>query len=1069
MLDGVVVPVQQALFSILYFISVILWGINQALLIVGYYLLTITSWLSESMFQPLLESVGNATDSLLLPVFTLAMLTLAISYLLGVFGVFRVVEFRSAITWLFVAVMWFQFGPELYLGFEQTRRELGGAFFATTFTDLTNGSGSIEGLSDIGDAGDLNINPPTNNFGAFLSFDTAIDGLDIALAYLDADGCDVLRTTGCLTFLMPDGSNGALPTRWYTAGEYFDLTQHGFLYPGMTNEERQSSLDSAAAGIWRGLSGIVVSLFGMLEQIVQLLLTIAFGIGFASFFIAVLFAFFKKTESVTWAVFDVILGLFIQSIITSLLLALVMAFVSVAGATGNGILLLGVGFIGIILVTILLLGAVSAILKSLNGLMGSLGAVTGGNLDAGGTVTQLAGAYATGGATLLGGGSAAQALGSALGPDVGQKAYYAAQTFGSETAIGGVAQQVAQGSMASYLGPVGGYALGRTNQSEDTVDATEVARKSSVNDLTLGTPIRSNDDDYYETPNLNQRAGQGADIRLDPITQQPYEFDIQDNGVGLRTYEDGSRLYASQDDEPQNRERARDEKRALRQRDDDGFTQDAVNRIDASDDDESAALNSNIARLSALVGNSPAPQLPESTSQDNNVVALMPSSDSDSSNQSEARPVPSDTSNGGEGGSFDSPAQSDDGTNLFLAEMERDHPGSTGRSDLVQQYFPDNGQSQDTSPPPTVSIQPLPIQSSSVEQTTGVPTNISTQSSVIDRSGDNIRSIRSVGPSTEEQLATLNITTAGQLASADPNQLATLDRITPARANQLVNSAQTYIAPPVESQVSVNDISPSDDNSGPPPRDFSTISIDISPSNDNSSPSPANYSYDDDHPEAYPGAPPPDYLLDQERPTYSTPQSITPASVNQPSSPIVIQQGNSQTQSVSSPNAAQVASAIDASNNDDGARLATSISSAMSSALTVNRVPSTNQAMQIASNSGLPPVRESGQFVQVASAMNLTPQQAQNVVQDVQNTGSIGNEIATSIRASLSSLTLPSTGQPLDDGGMSRAVGNLEQAAQALVGAANSMDGEGFGNPTTGDRINAGANTNSRAAQTSES
>jgi|GEM_PF-3039253 len=1054
MLDGVIVPVQQALYSILYFIAVTLWGINQALILVGYYLLTITSWLSESMFQPLLESVGNSTDSLLLPVFTLAMLTLAITYLLGVFGVFRVVEFRSAITWMFVAVMWFQFGPELYLGFEQTRRELGGAFFATTFTDLTSGSGSIEGLSDIGDAGDLNISPPANNFGAFLSFDTAIDGLDIALAYLNADGCDILRTTGCLTFLTPDGNTGALPTLWYTTGEYFDVTQHGYNFAALTNEERQSSLDAAAAGIWRALSGIVVSLFGMLEQIVQLLLTIAFGIGFASFFIAILFAFFKKTESVTWAVFDVILGLFIQSIITSLLLALVMAFVSVAGATGNGILLLGVGFIGIILVTVLLLGAISAILKSLNGLMGSFGAVTGGSLDAAGTVTQLAGAYATGGATLLAGGTAAQALGSALGPEAGQKAYYAAQTFGSETAIGGAAQQVAQGAMASYLGPVGGYALGRSNRSDDdTENATDVARKNSVNDLTLGTPIRSGGDDYYETPNLNRRASEGADIRVDPITQQPYEFGIQDNGIGLRTYEDGSRLYTSEDDEPQNRERARDERRALRQQgadDNVGFSQDAINRIDASDDDESAALNSSISRLSALVGNTPQPQLPETTSPDNNVTVVASASEAsvserrDDSSQSEGTPSSSDTRVGGEGSSPDPIVQSDESTRMFVAEMERDYPGSTGRSDLVEQYFPTSSQSQpqDTSSlPTTVSIQPIPIQTPPIEAATQVPVNEPSSSPIVDRSGDDVRSIRSVGPSTEEQLATINITTAGQLANADPAQIASLDRITPARANQLVNSAQAYVAPPVEpisQQATSSNVSTGDDIS-PPPRDFSKISIEPPPRDFNT---------------VQPPPPPP---------------TIAPATVNPPS-PSVVQQVSSQPVPPS-PNAAQVASAIDASNNDDGVRLATSISSAISSASNANRVPSTNQAMQIASDSGLPPIRESGQFVQVASAMNLTPQQAQGVVRDVQNTGSIGNEIATSIRASLSSLTLPSTGQPLDDSGMSRAVGNLERAAQALVGAANSLDGAGSssGNPSTGDRVNAGANTNNRTAQTSES
>jgi len=918
MLDGVIVPVQQALFSILYFISVILWGLNQALLLVGYYILSITSWLSESMFRPLLESVGNSTDSLLLPVFTLAMLTLAITYLLGVFGVFRVVEFRSAITWMIVAVIWFQFGPELYLGFEQTRRELGGAFFATTFTDLTSGSGTIEGLGDIGDAGDLNINPPTNNFGAFLTFDTAIDGLDIALAYLNADGCDVLRTTGCLTFLMPDGSTGALPTRWYRADDYFDLTQHGFLYPGMTNLDRQASLDAAAAGIWRALSGMVVSLFGMLEQIVQLLLTIAFGIGFASFFIAILFAFFKKTESVTWAVFDVILGLFIQSIITSLLLALVMAFVSVAGATGNGILLLGVGFIGIILVTVLLFGAVSAILKSLNGLMGSFGAVTGGNLDAAGSITKLASAYATGGATLMGGGSLAQAAGSALGPGIGQKAYYAAQTFGSETALGGIAQQIAQGSAASYLGPVGGYALGRQNHQEDREESHEsVSRKQVVSDLILGTPIRSSENETADdSPNLIQRQTQSMDARLDPIAKKSDASNHQDGATGL----------------------ASDERQALHeqssQTNNDGLSQDAIHRIDASDDDESAAIISSITRLSAMLGTSPAP------------------SPTDSHNQSVSR------------------------TQMFLAEMERDFPGSTGHPELVQQYFPDHLPAPlAKSETVTVPIEILPMQQTM---------STSSENERIHKSEDSVRSVRSVGPSTQEQLASFNITTAGQLANADPNQLASLERITPARANQLVQAAQAHIAP---------------QESGSPAR--------------------------------------------------SVPVPVPQNSATLPSSASV------------APSSSQIMATGGANYKVDGASLASHIHSAISTVSITGQIPSTSQAAQIARESGLPSIRESGQFVQVASAMNLSPQQAQSVIHDVQTTGKIGTEIDQSIRSSLSSFTLPTTGKPLDDSGMLRAVNNLERAAQALVSAANSLDGtrHSNGNPSTEDRINAGASS----------
>ena len=897
MLDGVIVPIQQMAYSILYFLTEAFWGINQALLLVGYYILSITTWLSEQMFQPLLSSIGGATDSLLLPIFTLAMLTLAITYLLGVFGVLRVVEFRSAVMWMLVALLWFQFGPEMYLEFEQFRRELSGGFYATTYTDLTAGGGSITGLDQVGANGDIIVNPPTNNFGAFLPFDTAIDGLDIALAYLDADGCDVLRTTGCLTFLLPDGSAGAMPSRWYVSGAYLDVSQHGVLFATMANSARQASLENVAGGIWRTFSGMVVSLFGMIEQIVQLLLTIAFGITFASFFIAILFAFFKRTESVTWAVFDIILGLFIQSIITALLLALVMAFVSVAGATGNGVLLLGVGFLGIILVTILLLGAVTAILKALNGLMGSFGQVTGGNLDAAGTISKVAGAYMTGGATLAAGGSLAQSVGATLGPGASQHAYYASRAFGgSNTALGRITNDVATGASASYLGPAGGVALSLTGPRE-TANLSDVAQIASgqrpVSDLTLGTPIQV----------------AGSDVRQDPMMEADYSFSQQANGQGIRTYPDGSRLYTNRDDEPLNRERAREERRALRHQDETAaggtsLSQDAVHRLDASDDDENAAIAASITQLRALLAGS---LTAESEPGDRSVILAT--------NQN--------TVGTGLGQMHSEPTQQQ----AFLSEMETAYPGSTRREDL---------------PPVTAASVNTPSQT----QTPSIPPV---------HADDPVQSVPSVGPATADRLAPLGITSAGQLASADPAQVATLDQISPARATQLINAAQTYLGGEAQTPV-------------------------VTP----------------------------------------VPTLTTASAVN-------------------NPDASRVAAAIDASNNDDAAHLAVNIGNAVSQALTTGRVPNSQQAGQIAQQTGLPTGKEATQFVQVASAMNLSPQQAQGVIQDVSNNGQLGTETAQAIRSSLANLTLPGTGGSLDDAGLSRAVGNLERAAQALVTASNTI------------------------------
>ncbi|MEL7432406.1 MAG: helix-hairpin-helix domain-containing protein, partial [Chloroflexota bacterium] len=857
---------------------------------------------------------------------------------------------------MFIAILWFQFGPEIYLGFEQTRRELGGAFFAQTFTDLTSGSGSIEGLGQVGDAGDLNISPPTNNFGAFLSFDTAIDGLDIALAYLDADGCDVLRTGGCLTFLLPDGSTGELPTRWYTADAYFDLTQHGYLYAGMTNEERQASLDDAAAGIWRALSGIVVSLFGMLEQIVQLLLTIAFGIGFASFFIAILFAFFKRTETITQSVFDILIGLFIQSIITSLLLALVMAFVSVAGATGNGILLLGVGFIGIILVAVLLFGAVSAILQALNGLMKSFGSVTGGNIDGAGSVAKVAGAVAagaTGGATLLAGGTAAQALGAVGGPKIGQQAYYASRALGTDSVLGRAATQVAEGSAAAYAGPLGGYALGAQTGAQRDAE--------NVRAMTLGTPITvDRPDGSYDTvvgdTKLRNLAADGQDLRYDPVVDRNYAFNRQDNGDGLRTYEDGSTLRTDGDDVPDDIARSRAEKRlrSVYRVDDDpddavpalpsgggGLRQSDIDRVDASDDNENAAIVASISGLSASLGalNTSGGDSSSDNGNDNNVSVVVASADSSSDDSTSSG---EDTSSNG-GGSADVNAASES----FVAGIERDYPGSTGRPDLVDRYFPENNQ-----PAPAPATVSVPVQPPTEPVVTPQPSVSSPSTNVVSGSPDDlVTSIPSIGASTQKRLEGIGITTAGQLADADPQQLATVDRITPARADQLVNAAQQYVTPPSNESSSV-DSGTSTTSGGvselspPSTQAFAPISINPPVSSPPVAPTP---------PPAAPTSPPVAPTLPPVAPTPPPTAPTAPPTV-------VVQGTQSPVVTTPTPNAAQFASAIDASNNDDGVRLATSIGSAINTAMSSGRVPSPSQAQQIATQSGLPPGRESTQF-----------------------------------------------------------------------------------------------------------
>jgi len=295
MLDGIVVPIFQAAYTFLHFIATILWGLNQAMLLVGYYLMTLTDWLINAAFAPLISQVIYQTGGLLAPIFTIAMLILAITYLLAVFGYVQIVQLRSAILWLLFAAFVFQAGPSLYAGTEQFRRGIGGMFYESGFNTLSGESGSIDGLSSVGSTPDVAMDTPVNNFWRWLPFDQSIDGLDVALAYLYADGCDVLKASGCMDF-------GPLPARWYLQPPanvgYFDNLRSGDFFRSMNNDERQDSLANAADGIWRLFSGLTVSFFGMVEQLIHLTLAIAMGIAYLSLMIAVLFAFFKRTETI---------------------------------------------------------------------------------------------------------------------------------------------------------------------------------------------------------------------------------------------------------------------------------------------------------------------------------------------------------------------------------------------------------------------------------------------------------------------------------------------------------------------------------------------------------------------------------------------------------------------------------------------------------------------------------------------------------------------------------------------------------------------------------------------------
>jgi hypothetical protein len=1005
MLDGIVVPIFQAIYTFVHFIATILWGLNQAMLLVGYYLMALTDWLINQAFSPLISQVTNQTSGLLAPIFTIAMLVLAVTYLLSVFGYIQIVEMRSAIMWLIFAAFVFQTGPSLYAGTEQFRRGIGGMFYESGFTTLNSESGSIEGLASVGVTSASAMDTPVNNFQPWLSFDQSIDGLDVALAYLYADGCDVLRASGC-------GDLGPLPFRWYLQPPadigYFDNTQSGDMFRFMSNDERQVSLSQGADGIWRLFSGLTVSFFGMIEQLIHLVLAIAMGIAYLSLMIAVLFSFFKRTENITWSVFNLIIELFVQSIITSLMLSIVMTFVIIGAGTGNGILLLGSSFIGAVLLLLLFLGAVKAVWNAINRLIGAMGQASGGTLM---NVTQSAGMVAGGTAQMASGSIGAAALvqrngmnTDSAGQMVGmmfsgsrrmsQGAMYARQAFGEDSALGSFADNMFQGATASQLTgrAAAGFLLPGRNDEDETNDNRRPRRRKVYDeDGFLVRGPRSDGGDGHgsvETaPRLNDDFDNPDDNEPTPVTgsSQPVRVangnppapndnilfgDPLDNDMMQMI----GHLFQGSQPSPPPRE----------------YT-DADVPPDYDDDIPDIPQVNNLTNIPGIG----APRAQRLNAQGINTV--------------------------------DNLAQADAG------EIAANIPGVSER---MAQSWVNNAQERVDDTNPTIAQQ-APISPSASQIASAV--DAADNDDDVHLSAD-MSSAVSSQPVTTDSGNDVQIMTSGSTlqAEAPPTTVDTDIGETQKTTQSPVTQQQT--SPSASQIASAVDFADNDDDARLSANMRSAMS---------SQPATTIDSGDDAQVVAS------DSILRAEYPTQAT--EIAPATSQ-----------SSDTQSAQQPetvpSVSQIAASVDAANNDDNARLVTSIQAAndatstqspaapvdMSSlgnsiaqavrtAMTHGANPSTAAfAGHIAQQSGVPQanVPEVGQFAQMANQMQLTPEQTSGVVQDVAQTGSIGPELANAIRSSLS--TGSKGGQDIN---MGAAVSGLQQAATAMTTAVQSSAG----------------------------
>ena len=459
-LNGLQIQIDTLWYNLLLSLAGLGWSLQRAFLMMGYTIELMNRWLVDNAFTPLIAQTNASLQVAVSMAFIVALLVLGVTYLLAAFARMRIVEPKNAIAWYLAGALFFALGPSLYQGMSDFRRTLSSAFYASSLSGLSGATGSAFDSLDSVDSSDMGILTLCDNFGSYMpDWNYTLDGLDVALAYLRADGIDLMgypstpRDPLCQPH-TPDPATGlwtagSVPWEWRRPSSFFANDSDPVFFAIMTPLERADSIAMASAAQGRLLTAWPLILFGLTEQLVYLLLTVAQGLTFISFGVAILFAFFKKTEVIARSIIDLWIELVVQTVVIALIQALVVTFFLAGTASGNGIVVLGVGLICLIFMVIVLFSGVKAVWNSFNRLFNAFGQATGGAVMSPGAAaitTALGAAGVVGVAGLAAGGAASIGSSAMAGATALRSGATPAQaaglTFGGVSPLADAARQL---------------------------------------------------------------------------------------------------------------------------------------------------------------------------------------------------------------------------------------------------------------------------------------------------------------------------------------------------------------------------------------------------------------------------------------------------------------------------------------------------------------------------------------------------------------------------------------------------------------------------------------------------
>jgi|GEM_PF-5768555 len=472
------------------------WFLMKIIFLLGIIIDLVTDFIANQAFAPLITQSNSQFGIAVSMSFTIAMLVLGLSYLIAHFIRFNVVEFKSAFTWYVLVALFFQLGPELYLGMNNLRTDINTFFYATSLDSINNSGSPLAPLNSNLASDGTPMLPPCDNFGWIngspsIGAGAGVDGLDIGMAYMLATSRDVLGQApaaigNCIT-PNPGSYENNLPFRWYFNDGYFDKTISPPTWPFIPDDDRERSLELAAEAQYRLVGAWPLLWLGIFEKIVYLLVTFAQGLSFVSFGAAAIFAFFKRTEVIAKSVVDLWIEIVITSVVIALGQALVVSLALAAAATQNPLASIGVGLLCAVLMFILMLAGSKLVWSALTRIFSAVSQATGGAVIPPQQV-------ATGAAIAGAGTVAAVATGGCALALAG-----AAMAGMSATGIGGQAtgmagsQLMMAGRMANMSGSRrminSGSGGNSTTQNQSTAtNSNDVPSVSSVDTMTALTP-----------------------------------------------------------------------------------------------------------------------------------------------------------------------------------------------------------------------------------------------------------------------------------------------------------------------------------------------------------------------------------------------------------------------------------------------------------------------------------------------------------------------------------------------------------------------------------------------------